>query len=48
MLSEMNKIMKDNTTFSPNIMSYNFLHSDSVTNAGGAGVYIHDTISYRL
>ena len=29
-------------------MGYNFLHSDSVTNAGGVGVDIHDTISYRL
>jgi len=29
-------------------MGYNFLHSDSITNAGGVGVYIHDTISYRL
>ena len=24
---------KENITFSPNIMGYNFLHSDSVTNA---------------
>jgi len=46
MLSEMNdptKIIavtetkiskKESITFSPNIMGYKFLHSDSVTNAG--------------
>jgi len=39
---------KENITFSPNIMGYNFLHSDSVTNAGGVGVYIYDNTSYRL
>ena len=39
---------KENITFSSNIMGFNLLHSDSVTNAGGVGAYIHDTISYRL
>ena len=39
---------KENIAFSPIIMGYNFLHSDSVTNAGGVGVYIQYTVSYRL
>ena len=37
-----------NTISNIDIKNYNFLNTDSSTNAGGVGLYLKDTITYRL
>ena len=40
--------LNSNSSSNNNIPHYNFLHNDSPTNAGGVGLYIKDTLQFRL
>ena len=42
------KLKHDKNYVNINLDGYNFMHSDSKTNAGGAGIYIKDSIEYEI
>ena len=42
------KIKKENLGFNVALENYDFVHSDSPTNAGGVGLYIKKSIKHHL
>ena len=42
------KLKQDKNYVSINLDSYNLMHIDSKTNAGGVGIYIQDSIEYEI
>ena len=37
-----------NTCLNLNIPNFDFFHNDSFTNAGGVGIYVNQSLKYRL